>query len=151
MNDASATNKTTSIRQPPSLAAACVRLALIMAAAYPIVAFVAWQITQVPVWQTAALAVGVCYLSASLALVLFHFFRLAGNAIAGTLGATLVRIGIPMVAGIAATAGGGKLRDEGFFGLIVVFYLIGLAADTMLSLAMTRGLSDNSGRQSRHG
>lgn len=151
MNDASATNKTAGVRPPPSLATACIRLALIMAAAYPIVAFVAWQITGVPVWQSAALAVGVCYASASLALVLFHFFRLAGNAIAGTLGATLVRIGIPMFVGIAATANGGKLRDEGFFGLIVVFYLIGLATDTMLSLAMTRGLSSNDGGQSHHG
>jgi hypothetical protein len=150
MNDA-ATNKMAGVRQPPSLAAACIRLALIMAAAYPIVAFVAGQVTGVSVWQTAALAVGVCYLSASLALVLFHFFRLSGNAVAGTLGATLVRLGIPMVVGIAATANGGKLRDEGFFGLIVVFYLIGLAADTMLSLAMTRGLSTGEGRQSRNG
>jgi hypothetical protein len=122
-----------------------------MAAAYPIVAFVAGQVTGVSVWQTAALAVGVCYLSASLALVLFHFFRLSGNAVAGTLGATLVRLGIPIVVGIAATANGGKLRDDGFFGLIVVFYLIGLAADTMLSLAMTRGLSTGEGRQSRNG
>jgi len=151
MNDASATDKTAGVRQPPSLAGACIRLALIMAAAYPIVAFIAWQITTVPVWQTAALAAGVCYLSASLALVLFHFFRLAGNAVAGTLGATLVRVGIPMVVGIAAMSNGGKLRDEGFFGLIVVFYLIGLTADTVLSLAMTRGLSSNDGRQSHHG
>jgi hypothetical protein len=122
-----------------------------MAAAYPIVAYIAGQMVRVPVWQTAAIAVAVCYLSASFALVLFHFFRLSGNAVAGTLGATLVRLGIPIVAGIAATSAGGKLRDEGFFGLTVVFYLIGLAADTMLSLAMTRGLSTNDGRQSRNG
>ncbi len=150
MNDA-ASNKTAEVRQPPTLASACIRLALIMAAAYPVVAFVAGQITGRPVWETAMVAVGVCYLSASLALVLFHFFRLSGNAVAGTLGATLVRLGIPMVVGIAATSAGGKLRDEGFFGLIVVFYLIGLAADTMLSLAMTRGLSIGDGRQSRNG
>jgi hypothetical protein len=62
-----------------------------------------------------------------------------------------VRLGIPVAVGIVATSGGGKLRDDGFFGLIVVFYLIGLTADTMLSLAMARNAPTGEGGQSHNG
>jgi hypothetical protein len=152
MSDLSGANKTAAgVRRPPSLSVACFRLALVMAAAYPAVALIAEQITKTSVWETAGLAAAVCWLSATLALVVFHFFRQSGNAVAGTLGATLVRLGMPVVIGIAATSGGGKLRDEGFFGLIVVFYLIGLTADTMLSMAMARDASTGEGGQPRDG
>jgi hypothetical protein len=152
MSDLSGANKTAArVRRPPSLTVACFRLALVMVAAYPCVALIVEQITKTPIWETAGIAAIVCWLSATFALIVFHYFRQSGNAIAGTLGATLVRVGIPVVIGIAATSGGGKLRDDGFFGLIVVFYLIGLTADTMLSLAMARNASKDGGGQSHNG
>ena len=57
----------------------------------------------------------------------------------GTLGATLVRLGIPVVIGLAATSNPGKLRDEGFFGFIVAFYLINLQEfKEQISLSIAR-------------
>jgi hypothetical protein len=109
-----------------------------MVAAYPIVALIGSQMMKMPIWETAALAAAICWLSATIALIAFHFFRQRGNGAAGTLIGTLVRLGIPVVIGIAATNAGGKLRDEGFFGLIVVFYMVALAADTILALALAR-------------
>ncbi len=134
------------MRQPPSLLAACVRLTLVMLVAYPIVALIGQQVVKAPIWETAGLAAAVCWLSAVLALVVFHFLRRSGNAVAGTLGATLVRLGIPCLVGIAATVNNAKLRDEGFFGLIVGFYFIGLVADTFLTLAMARNIATEGGK-----
>jgi hypothetical protein len=135
MSDLPESNKTAAaVRRPPSVVGACFRLALIMGAAYPVVAFVGEQVTGMPVWQTAAIACAVCWMSATLALVVFHFFQQSGNTVAGTLGATLVRIGIPMMVGIAAVSNGGKLRDEGVLGFLLVYYFVGLVADTVFSL-----------------
>jgi hypothetical protein len=127
------------VRRPPSLGAACARLAVVVLVAYPIVALIGEQIVKKPVWETAGLAAVLCWLSATLALVLFHHFRQVGNAAAGTLSGTLVRLGIPLLVGLVAINSSEKLRDENFFQIVLVFYFITLVADTMLTLALARG------------
>jgi hypothetical protein len=135
------------VRRPPSLGAACARLAAVVIVAYPIVALIGEQIVKKPVWETAGLAAVLCWSSATLALMLFHHFRQVGNAAAGTLAGTLLRLGIPLLVGLVAIDASEKLRDERFFEIVLVFYFITLVADTMLTLAMARGAA-TSGRTS---
>jgi len=44
------------------------------------------------------------------------------------------RFGLPLIAGLIFQESGGVLAEAGVFGLIVVFYLITLVAETCLSL-----------------
>jgi hypothetical protein len=127
------------VRRPPSLGAACARLAVVVLVAYPIVALIGEQLVKKPVWETAGLAAGLCWGSATLALLLFDYFRRVGNVAAGTLAGTLVRLGIPLIVGLVAINRSEKLRDENFFQTVLVFYFITLVADTMLTLALARG------------
>ncbi len=119
-----------------------------MAAAYPVVALVGSRITSAPVWGAAALAAAICWFAAALALVLFHLFQRAGNPLSGALVGMLVRFGIPLGAGLVATVAGGPLREGGFIEFILVFYFVGLATETVLSLAMSR-LKTRPGRPAR--
>jgi hypothetical protein len=128
-------------RRPPSLAGACVRLTLVVVVAYPIVALIGREVVKKPIWETAGLAAGLCWISATLALLLFDHFRRVGNVAAGTLSGTLVRIGIPLMVGLVAINSSEKLRDERFFEIVLVFYFITLVADTILTLALARGIA----------
>jgi hypothetical protein len=78
------------------------------------------------------LAAGVCWASAAVAFVLVAWFRRKGNPVAGILGGMIVRLGAPMAVGVASSEAGGPLADAGVFGLIVVFYLVALAVETLL-------------------
>ncbi len=147
-------SSTSDVRRPPSLAGACIRLALVVVIAYPIVALIGEQVVKNPVWETAGLAAGVCWVSATLALLLFDHFRRVGNAAAGTLAGTLVRLGIPLIVALVAINTSEKLRDERFLEIVLVFYFITLVADTMLTLALARGTAGvrDSGREGgQHG
>jgi hypothetical protein len=114
-------------------------LAIVVIVAYPIVALIGEQVVKKSVWETAGAAAVLCWVSATLALMLFHHFRQVGNAAAGTLAGTFVRLGIPLAVGLVAMNVSEKLRDEHFFEIVVVFYFITLVADTMLTLALVRG------------
>ena len=50
--------------------------------------------------------------------------------------AKLFRFGLPLAGGLYLTRQGGSLAESGVFGMIVVFYLITLAVETPLSLAL---------------
>jgi hypothetical protein len=130
-------------------------LALVVIVAYPIVALIGEQVVKKPVWETAGLAAALCWISATLALMLFHHFRQVGNAAAGTLAGTLVRLGVPLAVGLVAMNVSEKLRDERFFEIVVVFYFITLVADTMLTLALARGSATGgptaAGKEGGHG
>jgi hypothetical protein len=101
------------------------------------------------VWETTAAAAGVCWFSSTVALILFHFFRQAGNVVAATLLGMLVRLGIPLLAVYAVYKQGGRLVDDEFFKLVLVFYLVTLAADTVLALGLARGRSAGGGKEAQ--
>jgi hypothetical protein len=48
------------------------------------------------------------------------------------------RLGLPLIAGLILQKSGGRMADSGVFGLILVFYLITLPAETILSLQFIR-------------
>lgn len=71
--------------------------------------------------------------------------RAAATAMAGGLGATLLRLG-PMLAALGwITSQGGELKDAGAGGLLVIFYLPLLAADILLTLLTGPGGRWNGG------
>jgi len=71
--------------------------------------------------------------------------KAAATAMAGGLGATLLRLG-PMLAALGwITSQGGELKDAGAGGLLVAFYLPLLAADILLTLLAGPGGRRNGG------
>jgi hypothetical protein len=54
--------------------------------------------------------------------------------ISATLLGMLFRMGLPLVTGVVLTRAGGPLADAGLFGMIMVFYLVGLVVETTLSV-----------------
>ena len=51
----------------------------------------------------------------------------------------IFRMGLPMGVGLLLNYGGGPLASAGVFGWIVVFYLLTLAVETLLSLHLAKG------------
>jgi hypothetical protein len=94
-----------------------------------------------------AVAAGVCWIGSMAALVVTGLSSRSNHAVQGHLLGMFFRLGLPLVAGIAIKNSGGTLAQAGTFGLIVVFYLIALVTETVLSLRLikrppnvTRGL-----------
>jgi hypothetical protein len=139
-------------RPAPNVLSACLMLTAIVVIAYPLVAVVAEQLMHKPVWETAGVAAGVCWFGSTLALVFFHLLRQAGNVAAATLLGMLFRIAIPLVAVVLVYSQGGKLVDEEFFKLVLVFYFVTLTADTLLTLRLAKAAATGVGKEGRrHG
>lgn len=56
--------------------------------------------------------------------------------------AMIVRMSIPMGAGLLLAKLGGPLVEAGVFGMIVGFYLIGLLVETLLAIRLTASSKD---------
>ena len=82
----------------------------------------------------AAVAGGVCWLAGCLALGLTFLGNRLQWGVQSVLGSMAVRLGIPMVAGLALQRLSPSLAEAGVFGMILGNYLIMLAAETLLSL-----------------
>lgn len=86
--------------------------------------------------QSAAVAGLVNGLSAFGALALLSRCRGTPWVVHGILGGMLVRMTLPMVVGVALMRTGGPLAKAGVFGMIVVYYLVGLAVETWLAVRL---------------
>lgn len=85
----------------------------------------------------AGVAGGVCWVSGLLALVAAGSFRSSGNAVNGILVGMACRTGIPLAAGVMLHSSGGALAAAGVFGMILGYYLVTLAAETLLAVRVT--------------
>jgi len=74
----------------------------------------------------------VCAVSAIIALVLSLVWHGTPSGVSGTLGGTLVGLGIPLIVAILVQRRDGSFAKAGFYGWIVVFYLISLTVKTLL-------------------
>jgi hypothetical protein len=119
---------------------ACALIAIVVALATPVVAMLAGRTAGAPTWTTTSLAGFVCWFSASLSLVVAHRCQLRGSAMVGIFAGMLIRMSIPLAVGVAVTAHGGALAREGLFGQLLIFFLLTLAVETWLSLALTRAI-----------
>jgi len=86
----------------------------------------------------AVIALGVCWLSASLALSCVYVGQEIKNPIAGILGGMIVRMGLPLAFGLAIQRSPGPLADAGCFLMILGLYLVALVVETWLSLRLVR-------------
>jgi hypothetical protein len=70
--------------------------------------------------------------SSLVALVLSLIWHGTPNGVVGALGGMMVGLGIPLAAAIVVQRRDGDLAHAGFYGWIVVFYLISLTVKTLL-------------------
>lgn len=82
----------------------------------------------------ASAAAGICWFGSTVALLLAGYTSRSNQGVQGHLLGMFFRLGLPLIAGMMLQKAGGPLAEAGVFGLIVVFYLITLVAETVLSL-----------------
>jgi hypothetical protein len=86
--------------------------------------------------RTALLAAGVCWLFGVLALLSTALLIRVGQPLAGLLSGILFRTGGPLAA-LAVGSSIPELASAGFPGQVVVFFLVTLAAETVLAVRVT--------------
>lgn len=84
----------------------------------------------------AATAAVVCLVGAEAALLITIWFRDTEMKIPSVLLGTIFRTGIPLVFGMLAYYAGGPLAEAGLFGMILVYYLLTLAVETILAVQL---------------
>ena len=119
-----------------NLATCALLLLLAVLAGFAIVAPFAYDRHGVDGVLATATAAGVCWSAASLALVASALVRGQFAGFHAMILGMFFRVGLPLAAGVYLTKRGGSLADAGVFGLLVIFYLLTLAVETPLSLAL---------------
>jgi hypothetical protein len=113
--------------------------ALVLVAVTTVAALVAAAVAYDSESMTPLLVVGVAWLvctaSAVVALVLGLAWHGTPNGVSGTLGGTLIGLGLPLALAILVQRKEGSFAQAGFYGWIVVFFLISLTAKTLLVAA----------------
>jgi len=86
----------------------------------------------------AAAVVGavVCFSSAALAMWVTAASAGGASAINGSLLAILIRTGFPLLLGVVVLRASPPLAEAGLFGMIFVFYLLTLTAETVLAVRL---------------
>lgn len=116
----------------------CAWLTLTVLIALPLVGGVVGATRGVSGVLAALVAAGVCWFGAMAALVVAGGAGRDGRAVQAHLKGMFFRLGLPLAAGLALQKAGGVLAEGGVFGQIVVFYLITLTAETLLSLRLIK-------------
>lgn len=93
----------------------------------------------------ALLAAAICWGAGLLALSVFAILRTPDQAVNAVGLAMLIRMAIPLLAGIFLTIGGGPLVEANVLGMIVGFYLIGLVIETLLTVRLTAAQKQEQG------
>jgi hypothetical protein len=128
-------------RLPPLRLAGCLSiLSAAMILFYVPVAAVAYFLHGPIGMGAATVAVAVCWLGASLALVGTARFGRGGiNAPLYTIAFGLAfNCALPFVVGLVLSRGGGALAEAGVFGQIVIFFQFTLLVETLLSLCLIK-------------
>jgi hypothetical protein len=129
-----------------SVAAACALLALSAVLALPVVGYSAYVKFGRTGTSAAAIALGVCWISATLALVLTGRTRNSPLELTGILVANGIRFGVPLLAGVTLQYGHASLAEVGIFGWFVVAYLWTLCVETTLSVFLDRKQNHEDGK-----
>lgn len=83
-------------------------------------------------------ATAICVVSGVGALVLTGYGTSQKDGLSYTLGSILIRTGIPLGSAVVVTDTQPYLKEAGFFGIIVVLYLLTLALETLLSVRLVK-------------
>jgi hypothetical protein len=82
----------------------------------------------------AAIAALLCWTGAAVALATTHFLPGPNLALAAMLTGMVARMALPLSAGLAIHLRGGPLAEAGTIYYLLIFYLVTLAVETLLSL-----------------
>lgn len=123
-----------SSRRRPSLALLCAILAAVMLLALPL--FLAWGYNQhgAAGLQAAAVAVGVCWICATAALVVSGLFVGTSQSLNASLGSIGLQTGLPILIGVVLDSQIPVLAEAGVMGMMLAAFLVALAAKTLLVL-----------------
>ncbi len=117
-----------------SLAVRAAGLTIVVVLLYAAVAPVGWHLRGPTGLTAAAAAAGVCWLGATLALVVSHLLRGPSAALYGLLFGMALRMGVPMIAALILHVRRGALAEAGVLYYLLVFYPVTLGVETALSL-----------------
>jgi hypothetical protein len=94
----------------------------------------------------AAIALGTCWLSGSLALAATLYGQRLGSALHGVLIGMFFRMGLPLAVGLILQRTSPPLSEAGVFVMILGLYLVALVVETFLSLQFVpRGVAPKDG------
>lgn len=126
-----------------SLTARQALLAAVMLAFYVLVSPAAVWLYGPLGLAAAGLAAGVCWLGAALALVIAEILRGPAFAFQAMLFALVFRTGIPLGFAVVVQSGGGLLTWAGLVYFLLLFYLVALGVEVILSLPETARTAAN--------
>lgn len=116
-------------------------LAVVLLVATAIVAAVAFERYGVAGIVGSVIAGCVCLAGSSAALLATSHFTGTPNAVAGLLGGTLLRTMVPLASAVAVSQVSPRLAQAGVFGQFVILFLVALAVETCLSVAIVNASS----------
>jgi hypothetical protein len=126
-------------RSQSSVQGLVVSCAVLLALLVPCGAVVAWLVSgkfdRITV-LAAIVAVGICWMAGTLALIVAYLGQKLASPVQGVLGGMLIRMFLPMAVGIALHRQGGPLAQTGVFTMILGVYLFALVVETLLSLRL---------------
>jgi hypothetical protein len=143
VNGNSSSSNLFSRNRPTTLRQAFVALTLISLAALPVFAWIGhWRAGYRGV-AAALVAAATCWAGAAAALILGGVLQSTKNAVHGILLGMVFRMGVPLAVGLVLHRWEGPLAEAGVFGMILGFYFVTLAAETLLSLRMVASADKN--------
>lgn len=86
----------------------------------------------------AVVAAMVNFAAGGLALLFVPRASQSVDGISGLMLGTLCRTGVPLLAGLVLTQVGGPLAEANVMGMIMVYFLIALTAETMIAVRLIR-------------
>jgi hypothetical protein len=117
-------------------ACACAGLTLVVVAAFPVFAWYGYISAGTTGIAAAAVAAGVCWLGAMIALVIAGISDDPPKALSAVLAGMIFRLGLPLAAGLLLRQYVPSLAAAGVFGMILCYYFITLIADTLFLLRL---------------
>lgn len=129
---------------------ACAILAAIEVVAVPVAALLATRLRGSPTWTATLIAAGVCWLGATVSLVVAYQGRQRGNALMGLMLSMLVRMAIPLAIALLIVTSRSTLAEGGLLGQLLVFYLLTLTVETLLSVSLVKSASSRPQGGPRH-
>ncbi|MBI1247454.1 hypothetical protein GC197_06350 [bacterium] len=114
----------------------CLWMLLAIVGVYPFFAIYGYAFYQVNGVLSAALAAAVVLLAMQAALLVSILFRNSDQRVASVLISMSLRAGIPLTSAMCLHTAVGPLADAGLFGMILVYYLLTLAVETLFAVQL---------------
>ena len=128
---------------PRSPASCCITLVGVTLVAFIVAAYYSYSRSQALGVAAAAVAAGVCCLASTAALVVSYMFRGPSAAVPGVFIGMFLRTGVPLFVGFVVTNLSSRLASAGVMGQFLVFYLLTLSVETLLSVRLLTSIQNS--------